>query len=178
MLFPNIFRKFLATAIIASGILTCSAFSFSENIPTSQTADGSATVSSTQSKSLLPPDVEFCTSDEPCRILPLGDSITFGIGFSGGYRVELFGLALKDGKNITFVGKNPESDSTNQPNGPQEVEGVSFPKYHLGTSGITIDALQKKVLPDRVLKADPDGKALKDPVANIPWKDIKKELGI
>jgi lysophospholipase L1-like esterase len=132
----------------------------------------------------LPPDVEFCPADEPCRILPLGDSITFGIGFSGGYRVDLFGLALKDGKNITFVGQNPESDRMNQPNGPQEVEGVSFPKYHMGTSGITIDGLQKRVMPDRVLKADPDGKApnivLLHIGTNDMWagpQDAEKRLG-
>jgi len=147
MVFSNIFRKFMGCAIAASFIIACSTLSFSQNVIDARKTN------------LLPADAEFCPTDEPCRILPLGDSITFGIGFNGGYRVELFSLALKDGKDITFVGQNPESDRSNQPNGPQEVEGVSFPKYHLGTSGITIENLQKKVLPDRVLKAAPDGKA-------------------
>jgi hypothetical protein len=45
-----------------------------------------------------------CPATGACKILPLGDSITDGIGFSGGYRVRLFQLALEDDKEITFVG--------------------------------------------------------------------------
>jgi lysophospholipase L1-like esterase len=172
MFVPGIFRKILAHAITASLIIVCSTFLLLQNVSYAQKTDDSATAPSTKSKSSLPPDVEFCATDEPCRILPLGDSITFGIGFGGGYRVELFSLAVKDGKNITFVGQNPESDRSNQPNGPQEVEGVSFPKYHLGTSGITIENLQKKVLPDRVLKAAPDGKAPNIVLLHIGTNDM------
>ncbi len=46
-----------------------------------------------------------CPSDgEPCRILPLGDSLTSGIGYEGSYRVALFALAHAAGKSITFTG--------------------------------------------------------------------------
>ena len=32
-----------------------------------------------------------CPSNgDPCKVLPLGDSITFGINYEGSYRVELF----------------------------------------------------------------------------------------
>jgi lysophospholipase L1-like esterase len=72
-----------------------------------------------------------------CKILPFGDSITFGVGSNGsasngGYRVELFHRALEVSKQITFVG-------TAVPNGPATVDGVAFPGQHEGHSGFTID---------------------------------------
>jgi lysophospholipase L1-like esterase len=78
-----------------------------------------------------------CPASDPCKILPLGDSITFGIGYEGSYRVKLFSLALGAKQNITFTGS--------QKNGPTTVDGQSFPRNHEGTSGITIADLQKKV---------------------------------
>jgi lysophospholipase L1-like esterase len=69
----------------------------------------------------------------PCAIMPLGDSITDGYSNSigGGYRPELFHLALADSKSITFVGSGS--------NGPDMVDGVPFPKEHEGHSGYTIE---------------------------------------
>lgn len=64
--------------------------------------------------------------------MPLGDSITEGVGSSGGgYRVELFRLAITNSKRITFVGRNS--------NGPATVAGQPFPKNHEGYGGYTID---------------------------------------
>jgi hypothetical protein len=61
-------------------------------------------------------DFNPCPSNgDPCRILPLGDSITLGTNFGGGYRIKLFAHAVADEKNITFVGydtANPPSAST------------------------------------------------------------------
>jgi lysophospholipase L1-like esterase len=74
----------------------------------------------------------------PCKVLPLGDSITFGLGFDGGYRVELFRLALQDEREITFTGTQP-------PNGPGTVEGVTFPRNHEGISGETIQQIANRV---------------------------------
>lgn len=104
--------------------------------------------------------------------MPLGDSITYGLGYLGGYRVELFRLALGNGKDITFVGQNPDIGLINQPNGPKEVNGVPFPKYHLGTCGISISRLQQQVMPDRVLKAAPDGRAPNIVLVHIGTNDI------
>jgi hypothetical protein len=73
----------------------------------------------------------------PCKILPLGDSITDGIGFSGGYRVQLFRTATMNMKNITYVGSKM--------NGPQMVDGMPFPRRHEGTSGITIGGLDMRI---------------------------------
>ena len=79
---------------------------------------------------------------EPCKILPLGDSITCGLGsgtgfsFScsgGGYRVPLFQKALADGKTITFVGSTR--------GGPSSVDGAAFPASHEGHSGWTVSQI-------------------------------------
>lgn len=74
-----------------------------------------------------------CVASEPCRVLPLGDSITEGFGSSGGgYRVELFRRAIQEGKNITFVGSLQ--------NGPNRVNDQNFPRNHEGHGGYTIDS--------------------------------------
>ncbi len=73
-----------------------------------------------------------CPANEPCAVLPLGDSITEGFGSSGGgYRVQLFKRAVMDGKSITFVGT--------QMNGPNMVENRTFPRRHEGRGGYMID---------------------------------------
>lgn len=79
-----------------------------------------------------------CPETGPCKILPLGDSITFGLGFDGGYRVELFRLALEAEREITFTG-------TQAPNGPGMVNGIPFPRNHEGISGETIDQINIRV---------------------------------
>jgi lysophospholipase L1-like esterase len=72
-------------------------------------------------------------SGDACKILPLGDSITYGLGYAGGYRVQLFHKAQAAGQHITFVGSLS--------NGPNMVDGVSFPKQNEGHSGWKIDQL-------------------------------------
>ena len=72
----------------------------------------------------------------PCIVMPLGDSITDGIGSSapgGGYRVELFHDAVQAHKALTFVG------SATDPNGPATLDGKTFPRNHEGHQGYTID---------------------------------------
>jgi lysophospholipase L1-like esterase len=73
------------------------------------------------------------TNGDPCRIMPLGDSITQGAGSStgGSYRLELFRLSLVNNKKLTFVGS--------QDGGPDMVMNTPFPKKHEGHSGWTID---------------------------------------
>ncbi len=71
-----------------------------------------------------------------CAIMPLGDSITDGVGSSapgGGYRVQLFHDAVQAHKAITFVG------SATDPNGPTTLDGKTFPRNHEGHPGYTID---------------------------------------
>lgn len=73
------------------------------------------------------------TNGDPCRIMPLGDSITDGAGSStaASYRLELFRLALKANKKLTFVGSHES--------GPNTVDNVPFPRHQEGHSGWTID---------------------------------------
>jgi len=76
-----------------------------------------------------------CPATGACIILPLGDSITDGVGMNGGggYRVELFSLATADGHDIDYVGSLQ--------NGPQMVDGMAFPRRHEGHSGWKIAQL-------------------------------------
>ncbi len=90
-------------------------------------------------------------------MLPLGDSITYGLitvtadqassdpsingkDSHGGYRTELFKKAVTANQNITFVGS--------QMNGPTMVAGttVPFPKSHEGWSGYTISMILAKAM--------------------------------
>jgi lysophospholipase L1-like esterase len=78
------------------------------------------------------------TNGDPCKILPLGDSITWGINYGGGYRIKLFIHTVTDSKNITFVGydtANPPSQSVLSGLGSASSKWV--PK-HEGHSGWTI----------------------------------------
>jgi lysophospholipase L1-like esterase len=89
------------------------------------------------------------TDGSNCKVLPLGDSITFGIQFAGAYRVQLFQDAVTDHKKLTFVG-----DST-LANGPTTVAGMPFPPNNQGHSGWTIDQI-KGIVPTPALSANPD----------------------
>ncbi|HEY8924064.1 MAG TPA: SGNH/GDSL hydrolase family protein, partial [Polyangia bacterium] len=76
------------------------------------------------------------TTGAACAVMPLGDSITDGVGSSGsggGYRVQLFHDAVQAHKALTFVG------SATDPNGPPTVDGKTFPRNHEGHPGYTID---------------------------------------
>jgi lysophospholipase L1-like esterase len=77
-----------------------------------------------------------CPLGAACRVMPLGDSITDGVGSTapgGGYRVQLFHDAVQAGKALTFVG------SASDPNGPTMLDGKPFPRNHEGHPGYTID---------------------------------------
>jgi lysophospholipase L1-like esterase len=69
------------------------------------------------------------TDGSPCKILPLGDSITYGVNDTGngGYRGPLFASAVAAGKKITFAGSLK--------NGPTTVSGMTFPQNNEGHSG-------------------------------------------
>ncbi len=64
-----------------------------------------------------------------CKILPFGDSITYGVNDEGnaGYRGPLFASAVAAAQKITFTGSLS--------NGPTTVSGQTFPKNNEGHSG-------------------------------------------
>jgi len=84
---------------------------------------------------------------QPCKILPFGDSITYGLGFAGSYRVELFSKAVMTGHHITFLGS--------QMNGPAMVAGMTFPNKNEGHSGWKIDQMLP-LIPSPALSVVPD----------------------
>ncbi|HEX6765050.1 MAG TPA: SGNH/GDSL hydrolase family protein [Polyangiaceae bacterium] len=87
-----------------------------------------------------------CPATGDCKILPLGDSITDGLVVPGGYRIELFHLALQAMKHITYVGGSV--------NGPTMVDGVTFPRSHEGHSGWTISQIDG-IVPSPALGVNP-----------------------
>jgi lysophospholipase L1-like esterase len=112
------------------------------------TVSGLAVYSSDGGRFEEPPVPTICPATGPCRILPLGDSITDGIGGSaGGYRVELFRQAVANNKDITFVGSKA--------NGPTAVDGKSFPRNHEGNSGWSINQIAN-IVPSPALNGDPN----------------------
>jgi hypothetical protein len=69
-----------------------------------------------------------CPASGDCKVLPLGDSITYGSTTNnGGYRVQLFTRAHADTKHLTFVGS--------QLDGPNTVAGITFPRNNEGHPG-------------------------------------------
>jgi hypothetical protein len=81
-----------------------------------------------------------CPATGACKILPFGDSITFGLlapdystDKEGGYRAEIFTKAVAANQNITFTGS--------QTSGPTTVAGKPFPQSNEGHSGWTIDPI-------------------------------------
>ena len=87
------------------------------------------------------------TNGDPCRILPLGDSITWGIQYEGAYRVELFRRAVAANQRITFLGSLVD--------GPTTVSGMPFPRSNEGHSGWTIDQIAG-LIPSPALQTNPD----------------------
>jgi hypothetical protein len=59
---------------------------------------------------------------ESCKVLPLGDAITYGVNDegNGGYRGPLFAATVAAGQKITFTGSLS--------NGPTTVSGQTVPK--------------------------------------------------
>ncbi|MFO7177855.1 MAG: SGNH/GDSL hydrolase family protein [Pseudomonadota bacterium] len=98
------------------------------------------------------------TNGDPCKVLPLGDSITHGVQSrdNAGYRSHLFKLAVEADQKLTFVGS--------QSSGPDQVAGKPFPKNHEGRSGWTIDPGHSKygsggissLIPNPALSASPN----------------------
>ncbi|MBR5721996.1 MAG: carbohydrate binding domain-containing protein [Oscillospiraceae bacterium] len=64
------------------------------------------------------------------KIMPVGDSITFGMGENGGYRKYLYDTLKKDGYDIDMVG--PEGSNSASAN------GITYDDNHAGYSGYQI----------------------------------------
>jgi len=92
---------------------------------------------------VAPADAAETTLVTPVKIMPLGDSITHGVGASGGYRLELKDLLVPAGYSFDFVGS--------QASGPFEIED----RQHQGHSGFKIHDIAA-IAHDRVTTYRPD----------------------
>lgn len=109
--------------------------------PVDRGADGARPDTGTVLDVSAPPDLPAgafnpCPpAGTPCRIMPLGDSITFGIGSPtmSGYRVPLFRKARAANRSMTFVGT--------MTSGPATVDGVPFPQQNEGHRTFLIDTI-------------------------------------
>lgn len=129
---------------VSDGAITIQLTSLVDNA----TLSGIAIYSANGGQFEEPPAPTICPSTGPCKILPLGDSITDGVGGSGGaYRTELFRQAIQNNKNITFVGSLV--------NGPTTIDGRTFPRNHEGHSGWSINQIAN-IVPSPALNGDPD----------------------
>ena len=123
--------------------------------PGSGNDSGNATDSGRSSDSSDPSDVGDASGFDPCpavgicKVLPLGDSITYGSpSDNGGYRVELFTRAVNSGKHLTFVGS--------QSDGPATVAGTAFPENNEGHPGWTITQITGIATPSSALEGSPE----------------------
>lgn len=73
------------------------------------------------------------TPSTPCKIMPLGDSITDGFNVAGGYRIKLLKNITSNDLKIDFVGS--------QSNGPAEL----IDRNHEGHSGWRIDQIDTNI---------------------------------
>ena len=64
------------------------------------------------------------------KIMPIGDSITFGMGDTGGYRKFLYNSLKKKGYKIDMVGPNGKNSAS--------ANGISYDDNHAGYSGYQI----------------------------------------
>ena len=77
-------------------------------------------------------------AEQTIKIMPLGDSITYGMADEGGYRKYLWQFLKQKGyDNIDFVGPEGKDSATFTYNGQQ----VSYDDNHAGYSGYTITNL-------------------------------------
>src|ERR687897_3903023 len=76
---------------------------------------------------VAPADAAETTLVTPVKVMPLGDSITHGVGASGGDRLELKNLLVPAGYSFDFVG-SPASRPFE--NGDREHQGHSGFKIH------------------------------------------------
>jgi len=81
----------------------------------------------------------------PFRIMPLGDSITDGVGAVGGYRLRLYQLMTNAGFNVDFVGTQNDNGAPGLPDSDHE-----------GHSGYRIDQIDAGLLGYFGQNADPD----------------------
>lgn len=97
------------------------------------------------------------TDGTPCKIVPMGDSITVGIGMGatgGGYRVELAKMAAADGKKIVFDGVGEMTSGCPYQSDPPQNPPAGFVNKHSACSGWLINQIAGMTTTSLALKPD------------------------
>ena len=80
------------------------------------------------------------------RIMPLGDSITYGSGTAGGYRLPLYIALTNAGYKVDYVGTRTDNSAA----------GLGAEINHEGLSGWTIDGINNNIIDFLYPTDDPD----------------------
>jgi lysophospholipase L1-like esterase len=92
--------------------------------------------------------VSATASPPPIRIMPLGDSITYGYPVSGGYRLPLYQLLTNGGYNVDFTGTQTDNGAPDLPDPDHE----GHPGWTIrGINAIAPDVLASTDDPDVIL---------------------------
>ena len=91
--------------VLPAGSYTCYVHATDSSVPTQEAR------SSTNRITILPPAL---------RVMPLGDSITYGGGAAGGYRAPLYQLLTNAGYNVDFIGTQTGNGAASLPDPDHE----------------------------------------------------------
>ena len=80
----------------------------------------------------------------PLRVMPVGDSITYGSSVNGGYRLPLYDLLTNSGYTVDYIGSQTGNST-----------GMADPD-HEGHGGWRIDQIDAIILDVLRTEADPD----------------------
>jgi lysophospholipase L1-like esterase len=111
----------LNVGILPAGSYTCHVQVTDSSLPTAQQASSETNV--------------INIARPPVRVMPLGDSITYGLPVPGGYRAPLYQLFTNSGREVDFIGTQTGNGAASLPD-----------SNHEGYSGITIDGVNS-ILP-------------------------------
>ncbi len=100
----------LNLGVLAAGSYTCYVHATDSSVPRQEAR------SSTNRITILPPRL---------RVMPLGDSITYGGGAAGGYRAPLYQLLTNAGHNVDFIGTQTGNGAASLPDPDHE----GYPGY-------------------------------------------------
>lgn len=95
--------------------------------------------------SLFAATFQLTAAAPPIRVMPVGDSITYGAGAPGGYRAPLYRLMTNSGYNVDFVGTATDNSATSLPD-----------PDHEGHSGWRIDQIDSTIEGVFQKVSDPD----------------------
>ena len=98
------------------------------------TASGDYTVSEAAQLTVLSRDVSYTQTNAVVRIMPLGDSITYGASTAGGYRLPLYQMLTNAGYRVDYVGTRTDNGATGLPDSNHQ--GLSGWRISIAGTGL------------------------------------------